>query len=257
MKTFGIVHILLLLLLLLVYQCTHAQQYVVTTKGDSISGEVKPMNFGLEKRVQVTTADKKKKVFSIFEVRHFKFKSDVFRPVKRDQSYEFMKVVKEGYLSIYAFQMEKQTTYDGLYLAKRDGTGIEVPNLSFKKFVSKFLSDCSDISDKIAKGDLTKKNLNDIVDQYNACVNDRTGSESIVVKRPSSAKFTPWSALEDKVKNSDDFESKNDALEMIADIKGKISRGEKVPKFLVDGLKGALADSNLDTELQAAIASLE
>src|SRR5436190_1273600 len=42
-KNFTVVHVLFVLLFLLVYQCAQAQDYVLTNRGDSLAGEVKPL----------------------------------------------------------------------------------------------------------------------------------------------------------------------------------------------------------------------
>jgi hypothetical protein len=254
MKNFCVIHILLFLLLMLVYQCTKAQDYVITAKGDTLVGDIKPLTYGLEKKVQVTTAGKKN-VISIFQTRAFTYKGDTFEPVKNDKGYVFMKVIKSGYLSLYAFQQENQNSYDGLYLVKKDGSRMEVPNLSFKKMMNRFLEDCSTVTAKIESGELSKRSLETIVDEYNNCVQTRTIDHDKVLaqNREQSKKLGAWDILEEKVKSKADFEGKSDALEMITDIRNKVNRGEKVPNFLIDGLKNSLSKADLATELDNAI----
>lgn len=258
MKNFTIVPVLLLLLLLLVYQCTHAQDYVITAKGDSIAGEVKPLNFGMDKKVIVIQSDKKKNTFSIFQVKEFRLKGDLYRPVKNGTSYTFMKLVRPGYLAIYAFQQENQPAYDGLFLFKRDGASLEVPNLSFKKLMSGFLKDCPDISKKINSGEYGKKELNLIVDEYNQCITSRTidHQSTLVVIEGQNKKITQWNDFEQKVKEASDFREKGNALDMITEIKGKISRDEKIPNFLIDGLKNSLSTTDLSDELETVLQDL-
>jgi hypothetical protein len=254
MKNFCVIHILLFLLLMLVYQCTKAQDHVITAKGDTIVGEVKPLTYGVEKKVQVTTAGKKN-VISILQTRAFTYKGERFEPVKNDKGYVFMKVIKSGYLSLYAFQLENQNSYDGLYLVKKDGSRMEVPNLSFKKMMNRFLEDCSAVTSKIESGELSKRSLETIVDEYNNCVQNRTIDHDKVLaqSREQSKKLGAWDILEEKVKSKADFEGKSDALEMITDIRNKVNRGEKVPNFLIDGLKNSLTKADLKTELDNAI----
>jgi hypothetical protein len=255
MKTFGIFHIVLLILLLLVYQCTQAQDIFISTKGDTVKGEVKQISFGPEKKVQVTTADKNKTTYSIFQTRSFVDKGETYVPVKGPKGYVFMKLKKPGYLSLLGFQGENQTNYDALYLLKRDGSGLEVPGLTFKKMMTRFLSECPDLVARIDNGDIGRKNLEQIVDEYNACINSKTAEHDKVVARiqEQSKKISAWDILEEKVKNKEDFEGRQDALEMIADIKGKIQRNEKIPKFLLEGLKSSLSGSSLSTELENAL----
>lgn len=257
MKAFTIIHVLVFLLFLLVYQCAGAQDYLLSTRGDSIAGDVKPMAFGTDKKVQVVS-NGQKTVLPLVQVKAFRYRDEMYHPVKGDRGYDFMKVIKNGYLSLYAFQMEGQFTYDGLYLVKKDGSRMEVPNLSFKKFVSRFLGDCPQVSEKIQTGEYNKKKLFEIVDEYNACVDERTVNHKqvIVQRRDQEKKIGSWDDLEKAVKEKEEFNGKNDALEMIAEIKGKINRNEKVPNFLIEGLKNALSSADLDTELESAIAEL-
>jgi hypothetical protein len=243
---------------MLVYQCAEAQDYVVTAKGDTLKGDVKPLAYGAEKKVQVTTSDKKKNIFSIFQTRAYSYKGSVYQPVKSAKGYVFMKLIKSGYLSLYAFQMDNQVTYDGLYLTKRDGSGLEVPNLTFKKHMQKFVEECPDVEARIDNGELGKKNIESIVDEFNACITNKTvNHEKVIVQSTEQAKkIGAWDDLEQKVKNKSDFEGKNNALEMITEIKSKIKRSEKVPNFLLEGLKSSLAETGLSTELQTALNDL-
>jgi len=260
MRTFTIVHVLLLLLALLVYNCAGAQDYAIHVKGDTLKGEVKPITSGIDKKVVVTTPDKRKTSLSIFQVREFSHKGSTFHPVKNEKGYTFMKILKSGYLSLYAFQQENQYAYDGLFLLKKDGSRMEVPNLSFRKVVGKFLSDCEGVSGKIQSGEYGKKDLEKIIDEYNSCISGRTSQFSrVVVKKEAMQKdLSAWDRLENNVKAKPDFEGKNDAIEMITDIKGKIKREEKVPNFLVEGLKKSLNGStDLLTDLDSALSELK
>ena len=157
MKNFCVIHILLFILLMLAYRCACAQDYILTTRGDSLTGEVKPLLYGPEKKVQITLSDKTKTTRSLFEIRAYSQAGETFHPVKGENGYVFMKLLKAGYLSLYAFQLDNQTRYDGLFLMKLDGDRIEVPNLGFKKFIAKFLDDCPEVADKIMEGELGKK----------------------------------------------------------------------------------------------------
>ena len=53
MKSNIVLHILLFLLLMLFFRVVSAQDYVLTTRGDSLTGEVKPLFYGSEKKVQI------------------------------------------------------------------------------------------------------------------------------------------------------------------------------------------------------------
>lgn len=242
--------------------CTQAQDpkdYVITSKRDTLVGDVKPILYGSEKKVQVTTADRKKTTLVITQTTAYVYKGERFEPVRTDKGYTFMKVIRPGYLTLYAFQMENQMTFDGLYLVKRDGTRTEVPNLSFKKVMTRFLADCSSVSTRIDQGDLNKKDLNEIVDEYNLCINARTQDASAAMSRrqETAKKTSSWDVLEDKVKAEADFNGKKDALDMIAEIKNKIARAEKVPNFMLEGLKSSLTQPSLKESLDAALKEVQ
>ena len=252
MKQFSFIHILLFILMLVVYHCSHAQDYVLPLRGDTIKGTVRPTGFGVNQRVQVTPAAGKKKSFGITEVRQYVYKNEIFRPVRGLTGYAFMKLIRDGYLALYGFQPENQTNYDGRFLMRRDGEGLEVPNLTFKRAMTKYLSDCPAVSEKIDKGDLNKRDLETIVDEYNACI----GKNTTIVANETQ-KLNPLDALEQKVKGKSTFQGQSDALDMIADMKKKVQRQEKIPNFMIEGLKNALsAQTDLAPELNAAITEL-
>lgn len=254
MKQFNVIHILLFLLMMLVYQCAGAQDYVLTAKGDSLTGEVKPLLYGPEQRVQIISADKEKTSFAIFQVRAFSSDGEIYHPVKGEKGYVFMKLLQPGYLSLYAYQLENQTRFDGLFLKKIDGESISVPNLGFKKYLGQFLEDCPDVVAQLKEGDFSKKNLAELVTAYNACVDSRTLDHGKIIaeREASSVKINAWESLEQMVR-AKEFTEKTNALEMIAEIRKKIERRESIPNFLVEGLKNSLRDTGLTTELQQAL----
>jgi hypothetical protein len=258
MKSYCIVPVLIALLLMLAYECS-GQDYVVTTKNDTIRGDVKPLNYGNDKKVQVTSADKKKTVLAVTQTFGFSYRGEIFHPVRTEKGYVFMKLIKPGYLSLYGFQLENQVTYDGRYLVKKDGSRLEVPNITFKKSLTRFLNDCEVVAAKIDQGVLGRTKLDLVVDEYNACIDNKSAETSkvIAVHAEQTKKAAAWDVLEEKLSAEPDFEGKKDALDMVNEIKKKIKRSEKVPNFLVEGLKSALANRNLQPELEAALKELQ
>lgn len=236
-----------------------AQDYVITTRGDSIPGQLKPLLYGTEKKVQVTSTDKKKEVYSIVQVRRYKYRDEIYEPVRGPEGFTFMKLVKSGYLSLYNYQLPNQVTFEGSYLMRRDGKGMDVPNISFKKSMKNFLKDCPAVVDRIESGEYSKKNLTDIIDTYNQCIQDNTVNRTaaIVTQETQTKTLNAWDELESQVKAAADFDGKPNALEMIQEIKGKIERSEKIPNFLVEGLKGVLKDDAFEPALSAALKEIK
>lgn len=248
------VQIFFLLICLIGYTISSAQSdYVVTTKGDTITGKVKYLNYGVEKKVQVT--NDKKTIYSILQTTGFKMNNELYHAVRYAQGYTYMKVIKNGYLSLYAYQLSDNGSWDGSMLLKRDGASIEVPNLGFKKSMKKFLSECPIVVEQIEAGEFNKSKMNDLVDAFNQCIDLNT--KNLKLDQPlkeNTDQLTSWNQLETDVKNLNDFEGTKDALEMIQEIKSKISKGEKIPNFLTEGLKESLKDqSSVQATLEKAL----
>ena len=259
MKNYIIIHILFLLLFMLAYQCSRAQSdFLVTTRGDTVKGELKLMFYSPEKKVQVKNEDGKN-IYSILNTKSFTYENEIYKPVKGPYGYAFMKILKSGYLSLLAFQVDKSTSYDGRFLLKADGNGIEVPNLGFKKQMSKFLADCDALRVKLDQDAYSKKDLETIVDEYNNCIDGRTVEveEKISREKDTGNKSNAWDTLIESINQHADFEGKATALEMTADIKSRLQRGEKVPNFIVDGLKSTLSpQADLKEVLEKALSEI-
>jgi hypothetical protein len=232
-----------------------AQDFLVTSQGDTLRGDLKPFTIGPGKKVVITLPDKTKSTYPILKVRSYMLDGEEYHPVRSERGYEFMKVIRHGYLTWYAYQMENQSRFDGQFLAKKDGQFLEVPNLSFKKLMAKFLDDCPLVSEKIASGELEKRDLDQIVTQYNECIINRTVDHDRVLRQQKKTTTTTmsWTGLEDRIKAHAEFDRKADALEMVADIKGRINREEKIPNFIIEGLKQALEGTELTADLEAAL----
>lgn len=254
MKGFAILHFPLFFLLMLVFELVGAQDYVLTARGDSLTGEVKPLLYGAEKKVQIVSDKKEKTTFSLFEVRAYSDDGEIFHPVKGETGYVFMKLLQPGYLSLYAFQPDNQTRFDGLFLQKADGDNMTVPNLGFKKYMSQFLEDCPSVVERLKSGELNKKNLKEAVDAYNACIGKRTVNHEEIVARQQeqTERISAWESLEEQVRTAS-FNDKSDVLEMIAEVRKKIRRQENIPNFLIEGLKNSLRDTGLTGSLEKAL----
>ena len=259
MRKSTLFHISVALLLLCMASQASAQDYLLTARGDSLVGEVKPLLYGPQQKVQLISGDNEKTTFSIFEVREFSQDGDVFRPLKGEKGgYVFMKLLHPGYLSLYAFQQENQSRFEGLMLRKLDGDQLVVPNLGFKKYVGQFIADCPEVAALVKEGELGKRNVDELLNAYNACVENRTVDRvrQSAGKHQENAAINAWNALEEKVKQKQ-FAEKSNALEMIAEIKNKVRLQEKIPNFLAEGLKSSLKDTGLSEELDSAMRELE
>ncbi len=217
------------------------------------------MDYGNHPKVQVQN-EENKTTYSIFDTKAYTLGGETYMPIRNYDRYEFMRLVSTGYVSLYAFKPQNQNGYDGLFLQKMDGTFMEVPNIGFKKHMGRFLEDCGDISERISSGDLTRKNLEEILREYNSCITNRTKEKQaiIVTKIENKEKADPWQTLDEKIKNTAEFDGKSTALEMVAEVINKVTKNEKVPSFVIDGLKNVLRNQEqLKEPLENALKTIE
>lgn len=227
--------------------------YVITSKADTLYGNVRILSYDQLDRVQLEVG-KKKETLTALQVLSVNIDSQVYKPVQYEKKILLMKELKSGYLSLYAFRIESQTRYDGRWLVKLDGSSMELPNLSFKKFMENFLKDCKSVAAKIKGGELSKKDINQIIDEYNMCLKNQ------VTTPPVAEGNETLMAIESMIKKieGEEFPSKKDALDLLRDIQGKVSKNESVPNYLTEGLKSYLGNvPSLTDDLNKLIALLQ
>ncbi len=235
--------------------CAVAQSdYLISTKSpDTIRGELRILSYDKLDRVQVSNKGKKE-VYSALQVLTLKIHDDFYKAIQIDNTVQLVKVLKSGYLSLYGYKMPNQTTYDGLYLLKLDGSSLDMPNLGFKKLMASFLEDCEEISKKLKKGELKKEDMSEIVDSYNICV---AHMKPATPTDASTAQVEAIQNLSNKITELN-FDSKDDALDILRDMKSKVEKNEKISKYLTEGLETALKDqSTLSEDLNKLITLLK
>jgi hypothetical protein len=221
------------------------KEYALSVKGDTLVGKIKFYSFDNLDRLMINS-DGKKSNYTALQVKGFVKDGTAYESVKFENSIRFMKVIMSGYTSLYAFSSTNQNTWDSRYLFRKDGTGVELPNLSFKKIIGKFFNDCPEVRDQIDNGQLTKKDIEKIVDQYNNCIQAKTNQ--IISKSPvqptavSNEKLLAIQKLSEKVE-AENFLTKKDVLDLLNDLKNKVSKNESIPNYLTEGLKTYLADT--------------
>ncbi len=234
-----------------------SQNYVITNKGDSIYGKMKFLSYDLLDRVQVT--NEKKVILTAMQVKKIVLDGELYKAARLGNAIRFMKVIKTGYLSLYAFKPENQTGYDGRMLIKMDGKYIEAPNLAFKKVLIDFLEDCESVTSKIKSGEFGRRELELIIDSYNTCLKGKDpaiSKEAIAITEPLKKKIEALEALNIKNKASKNPQA-NDASELIGDIIIKVKKGDTVPKYQIEALKTFLATlPDLTTELNEVLSLL-
>ncbi len=236
------IQIILILFCLMGYLAGSAQSdFIVLINSDTLYGQVAHFNYGANQRIQLIDNTKKKSAYTLMQVKGFRMKDEIYHLVKFQDTYTYMKLITPGYLSLYNFQIENQVSWDGRYLLKLDGRGIEVPNIGFKKRITDFVSDCYDLAEKVSAGTYGRNDIDKIVAEYNACITTRTETKTVTAKPDVPLEqMNAWTKLEAAVQETDQLADKDTILEMIAEIKSKKQRQERIPNFLSEGLKKSL-----------------
>ncbi len=217
-----------------------AQSYLVTLKGDTLLGEVRILSYDLMDRLQLGEG-KKKSTLTALQVRQATINGESYVPVKFENNIRMMKVIRRGYLSLYAFRMPNQMNYDGRILVKIGSPPQEVPNLGFKRYVGNLVEDCPAVADRVRNGDLERRNVETLVDEYNKCI------EALTQRRFDNSEFKERNATIDfivemrtRVQGSQ-LASKSEVLDLLSNMTEKVRKKEPVPSYMKEGLKSYLS----------------
>lgn len=239
--------------------------YLVTLKSDTIKGELRILSYDQLDRVQISN-NGKKEMYTALQVLILNKDNEFYKAVQIDNSIRLMKIIKRGYLSLYGFKHPNQSSFEGRYLVKLNGTSMEMPNLGFKKIMSTYLEDCYELSERVKNGDIGKGKIEEIVDQYNVCLSNAKPADTPVaatVAVPGEDSLDKTQQIEavqnlmNKIKETD-FPSKEDALDILRDIESKVTKNESIANYLIDGLQSMLKDQpTLSEELEKVIGLLK
>ena len=240
------IQLIVIIICVMGYSLVHAQaDYLVLTKGDTLYGKVKHLSYGTEEAIQIIPKGSKRKVsYPMLQVKAFEIDNEPYHLIRTSTKYTYMKLLRHGYLSLYAFRIDGQNIWNGRYLYKIDGSGMEVPTLAFKKRINEFLIECPDIKTSIESADLNRNDIDSIIVLFNTCISKNTiiKSQEVQAASKNAASVNVWEELESKIKNVN-LEDKESVLEMIAEAKSKSAQGEKIPNFLKDALRKSLKDN--------------
>lgn len=212
-----------------------AQDTIQLTSGEVLNGTISidlPTP-GFE-RVSIKTDDGKLK-FKAHEFISFVYNDEKYVPVKYNGMYRIMRVVSEGYLSLYYFREDESYDFGTKYLYKQDGNGELVPNFSFKKIMTEFLNDCPSVVSGLENNEYKKNKLDEIVSAYNACIDSNTLKSKLNVKEVVNTE-NPAIRLIDSLMMK--LEGENMELTtLLKDIQTKVVQDQPVPGYLKSALK--------------------
>ena len=237
-----------LIILFLCSWLVQAQDYVVTAKNDTLIGIATIYDYDIIDRVELVK-DQKKNNFTAIQVKGVFMKGEMYHPIRTENGYRMMKLIRYGHLSLYKGRRSNQYGnsygYDVQYLVKRDGNVLEEPNIGFKKLMIRFLDDCKSLEDKMTKENLAKKDIDRIITLYNACIESQTWQKLVETPPsvdPSDPALVALGELKSKLEASQ-LATQKDAIDILNDMSNKVKSHQAVPNYLIESLKGILKDS--------------
>lgn len=249
-----------LLLLTIPLASAGQSNYAVTVRGDTLRGDMQVMTYDLQDRL-VVVQNKKKKNYTALEVQTLYIDSVLYKVQRLENGYRYMQVLRSGFLSLYGFRMKNQFSYDGRMLIKMDGAWLEVPNLGFKKQMSEFLSDCDVLAEKIRAAELTRKDLDQIIDEYNECARTKKAIQLMTTAAiaptgdTQSPQLEALKVLAARVQGVG-LPNQKDVDDLLADLAAKLRAGQTIPNYQIGALKEFLAGKDVDAALSRFLESL-
>lgn len=219
------------LCLLFAFVDLHAQDYLVTLRGDTLRGRAEIHSYPKIERVTLVV-DKKKTEYPATAVQKVVRDSVTYVPVRTTDAYLFMRQARRGLVSLCYARQSPGTPYNVPFLVKRSGESIEVSALRFKRTISNFLSECNSIRTKIEEGQLGRNDLEKIIDEYNRCLESQTQQVFFESENP---KLTALNAFNEKI--GKDTSVPADARDILKDMYLRVKDGKPVPNYLSEGLK--------------------
>lgn len=245
-----------LLPVLLVPFLTSAQDKLILTSGDTLTGTLDILLAGNNFEEVIMDTGKQKDRYKSHEFISFTKGDQEYRTVKYGEKYRIMEVEVDGYLSLLRFRSGDNYMFNAQYLQKRGGDGLEVPSISFKKNLTEFTQDCPSVSDKVESGELKRRDIEDIVRQYNQCMIRKTEARysGNVTSEPtppekSGTLVNEVVSLANRARELDD----QDLATMLTDVANKLKAGDSIPGYLKSALTEHVNDGH---ELKDQVNSL-
>lgn len=157
--------------------------YVITTKGDTIKGEIKhnpKKEFDLFSKVTVKIAENQNKTLKADKVKMYAFGENQFISSTVDGEPAFMKLLTKGAITLYEWQYEwvnakNETEYRTEYYMQKEGEAepVRIKSGKFRKQVAEMISDNQELVKELEDKKYDYDNLSEVVESYNKWVKQK------------------------------------------------------------------------------------
>ncbi|KYG75012.1 hypothetical protein EV198_0465 [Roseivirga ehrenbergii] len=245
--------------LLLLSFSVAGQDILTKHSGETLTGDVQLLSNSDGMPYAVVKNGKDKETIKLFDISNISMEEfGLIKPMKIGEQYHFGLLVSEDYLSVYKYSNSNRMDDFGMVALQKFGApAFALPGImGFRKLMADYLSDCEEVSDKIEEKEFTRKDIDQIVADYNGCIalknsiNEQPASYyQSAAPKIAASKQSMLEDFETLLKYSEKVENKESATEMFSDLSSKLKKGEKVPDYLINALKGAIKNDSKLVEL--------
>jgi hypothetical protein len=246
-------------LLFLITGAAFSQDKLFLANSDTLNGKITilfPEEYYEE--ILFETDDDKKRL-KAYEFKGFSKDDEIYRTIKSGEIYRIMKLEKEGYLSLYSYRMDKAYSFGGMYLFRRDGIGRDVPTMRFKKTMMAFLDDCNSIQPALEEGKYKKKNVEQLIEDYNLCITSKTEEQYAEGKQKplKTVSDDPVLLTATEILNKAKQLGDDELQSMLNDVIEKLQEGERIPSYLKNALEEYAGEEHaLNSDIMSLLANL-
>jgi hypothetical protein len=242
---------LLLLFMFMVAPSEAQESYLITSRGDTLHGNLTFIQGDKIDQVQIRGA--KKVMINALQIRYAYQNGTPFKPVKYQDKVRMMKVLIDGYISYYAFQPSADNqAYNNFLLVRADGERMEVPRLNFKREMTAFLDDAS-LNDSINNDLLGRNDLEHILKQFNKNLDQSTVEK---MEKRNLYNSTEIKLIEEAIKTLNQMQTTTvgaelqELTEALNDVRSRILERKFIPIYLREAIeKNKLVLKNNDQAL--------
>ncbi|WP_339607062.1 hypothetical protein [uncultured Roseivirga sp.] len=238
------------------------QDILTKLSGETITGDVKLLANSDGMPYAIVKNGKDKEKVELFSIKNISLPEiGLVKPIKVGEQYRFGLLEIEGYLSVYKYSTSnRMDDFGTTALQKFGGSTFVLPGIvGFRKLLSDYLSDCPEVSDKIDEKELKRNDIDQIVNDYNACIALKNSIEqnpisyNTNVSNISESKQTMLKDFEALLKYSEKVEDKDNVIDMFSDFSSKLNNGEKASDYLINAIKNAIKNDKKLVELMNKI----
>lgn len=232
------------ILLLTSFTAFSQSDQVVILQGDTLTGKISILSIDHGTQTITLKNGRDKRRFKAHEIKSIIKEEGIYHTYKINNIYQLGLLKKEGYLSLYKFMENEGSSsneFSTSILIKKDGSYLIIPNLGFKKQLSRFLGDCENVKNNFLENRYKQSDLVNIIDDYNACIDKNTSRINVNndEKNKNFVKTEKIVALILAIERDTSLSNQESILEMLTELNNKTKEGEKIPSYL----KSALIDS--------------